>query len=140
MHCLLILEPEHRGGRWEGSDGGTGEREKGIRREETEKGAGVAHSGGVMTNGEKSDTKREHLPTMFHLSFPSYYSYKVAFVYHQASAASQPALQIKLTAGATGIHYRHQAGSYSSHTGPGSQQSQTVDSFRYLKLQTSPCF
>lgn len=35
----------------------------------------------------------------------------VAFVYHRASADSPPALQIKLTASATGIHYTRRAGS-----------------------------
>lgn len=51
MHCLLILEPEHRGGRWEGSDGGAGEREEGIRREERQKREqGGLTAGGLMTN------------------------------------------------------------------------------------------
>lgn len=58
-------------------------------------------------------TEGEHLPAKLHpslsLSIRSYSSEEAWFVYRQASSDSLPALQIKLTAGATGIHYTRRA-------------------------------
>lgn len=46
MHRLLILEPEHSGGRWEGKEG-------------DRNGEEVEHSRGVSSMGVERETKRE---------------------------------------------------------------------------------
>lgn len=86
---------------------------------------GEEHSGGVMflrqrekltargggrrnEDGERSKGERASEKSGGALSW-SYYSQE--FVYHQASADYPPALQIKLTASTTGIHYTRRADS-----------------------------
>lgn len=49
--------------------------------------------------------------------FPSYYTYKVVSVHHQASQHILLPLQIKLSTCTTEINYRHQAGSSQTLTG-----------------------
>lgn len=96
---------------------GMEEREKGIRRKRDRKGSRSGSQreddDNLREEGQRGggDTGNQTQRGNIHPSFPSYCCYEVAFVYHRASADSPPALQIKLTASATGIHYRHQAGS-----------------------------
>lgn len=62
---------------------------------------------GGRESGSKAREMERDRPTKLHPSLPLLLQLGGCFVYHQASADSPPALQIKLTASATGIHYTH---------------------------------